>query len=349
MTDTRDPDALRWLAEGLSVVAARIGARDAAAVTAAPAAALVELMKQTWHPDPSETLAMALSAVAGGLGPQDAAQTAAALLQLMKDTRDSYHLSSLARALSAVAARLEPRDAAGIGAPAATILAEAMKDSKRRVGWPQSAQLQRLAEGLAAVAARLEPRDAAAATAQAVALLFQAMDWTRDPLALARLARGLSVVAPRRQGEDEALAAALLLLAIKDPTKVRGDDQELIQGLAALLSAVPPAEIPARSATAASAVGFPAGPGQPLMALAPLVVGAEPPPCRLTTQQLVELLKMPQCVGESRRVVLDQLGNRYRRRFADAWEFVRFAREQNLGLDFTTPPQRPELTAAAKP
>jgi hypothetical protein len=46
-------------------------------------------------------------------------------------------------------------------------------------------------------------------------------------------------------------------------------------------------------------------------------------------------------VGQSRRVVLDQHGNRYRRTFADVWQFVRFTKEQRLDLDFTTPPQRP--------
>jgi hypothetical protein len=85
-------------------------------------------------------------------------------------------------------------------------------------------------------------------------------------------------------------------------------------------------------------------------ALALLLPAAEPPPCRLSTQQLVELLKMPTCLGEARRVVLDQLGHRYRRHFADAWEFVRFAKEQHLDdLDFISPPQRPETAAAPKP
>jgi hypothetical protein len=50
-------------------------------------------------------------------------------------------------------------------------------------------------------------------------------------------------------------------------------------------------------------------------------------------------------VDEARRVVLDQLGTRYGRIFADHWEFVRFASEQRLGLDFTTPPRRPETPA----
>jgi hypothetical protein len=39
--------------------------------------------------------------------------------------------------------------------------------------------------------------------------------------------------------------------------------------------------------------------------------------------------------------VLDHLGIRHRRTFADQWEFVRFAEQQRLGLDFTTPPKRP--------
>jgi hypothetical protein len=53
-------------------------------------------------------------------------------------------------------------------------------------------------------------------------------------------------------------------------------------------------------------------------------------------------------VGAARRAVLDQLGNRYHRTFADQWEFVRYAREQRLGLDFTTPPKRPTLGIAAE-
>jgi hypothetical protein len=56
---------------------------------------------------------------------------------------------------------------------------------------------------------------------------------------------------------------------------------------------------------------------------------------------LVELPKHPLCVGEARRVVLDQLGRVYSRRFEDQWDFVRFAEEQKLGLDFTSPVQRP--------
>jgi hypothetical protein len=71
-------------------------------------------------------------------------------------------------------------------------------------------------------------------------------------------------------------------------------------------------------------------------------------PCRLSTPQLVELLKQPTCVGPARRLILDQLENRYWRSFAHDLEFVRFAQEQKLGLDFTTPPQRPALPAGGE-
>jgi hypothetical protein len=67
-------------------------------------------------------------------------------------------------------------------------------------------------------------------------------------------------------------------------------------------------------------------------------------PCRLSTPELVDLLKHPLCVGQARRVVLDQLGNRYHQEFADQWAFVGFATE-HLGLVFTPPPRRPEATA----
>lgn len=73
------------------------------------------------------------------------------------------------------------------------------------------------------------------------------------------------------------------------------------------------------------------------------LIEAEPYPCRLATQELVELLKMPTCLDANRRAVLDHLGRRYGRRFANHWDFVRFAEERGgLRLDFTTPPKRPE-------
>jgi hypothetical protein len=102
-----------------------------------------------------------------------------------------------------------------------------------------------------------------------------------------------------------------------------------------------------RSGAVLATVGLLAGRCPPLATPAILAPALEPLPCRSSTPELVEVLKQPTCIGPARRVILDQLENRYQRKFSDHWAFVRFAQEQNLGLDFTTPPQRLVLHAGA--
>jgi tRNA A-37 threonylcarbamoyl transferase component Bud32 len=341
-------DELRSLAQCLSVVAARMEVTDAAAVTAEAARTLVQSIKGTKDPLALNYLAQGLSLVAAHMEARGAAaataEAAFALVQVIKDrkdTKDPNALRVLAEGLSAVAARMDAKDAA----QAAATLVQVIKDTKdpkdpNAVAW--------LATGLPALAARMEARDAA----QAVATLVQVTKETKDPTALRLLAFGLSALAARMDARDAvaatAEAAATLAQAIRD-SKNTMDLRSLLQGLSALPSAVPPAAIPSRSATAAAAAAFPAGTGDPLTALPLLLCAAEPPLSHLSTQQLVELLKMAPCVYEPRRVVLDQLGNRYHRTFADVWEFVRYAEEQKLGLDFIKPPQRPEVVATTPP
>jgi hypothetical protein len=40
-------------------------------------------------------------------------------------------------------------------------------------------------------------------------------------------------------------------------------------------------------------------------------------------------------------LVLEQLARHHGRPFADQWDFVRYAEENKLGLDFTSPPRNP--------
>jgi hypothetical protein len=75
--------------------------------------------------------------------------------------------------------------------------------------------------------------------------------------------------------------------------------------------------------------------------LAPLAIASGPLPCLLFTQDLVGLPKMPTCGGRHREVTLGHLGNCYHCTFANHSEFVRYAQEHHLDLDFTTPPKRP--------
>jgi hypothetical protein len=147
-------------------------------------------------------------------------------------------------------------------------------------------------------------------------------------------------VVVRLEPREADQAVATLLLAMSKATEVN-DQPALMRSFSLALTDLSPATHRLRSVDLAVAVGSAAG-GDPFLPLAFLHTAAGPLPCRLSTQQLVELLKMPTCFGEARRVVLDHLGNRYRRRFADVWEFVRYAQEQRLDLDFTNPPKRPE-------
>jgi hypothetical protein len=197
------------------------------------------------------------------------------------------------------------------------------------------------AGGLSALAARLEPQEAAAAAAA----LTQAMAKTTNPVTLSGLAGGLSALAARL-GPQEAAAAAAALTQAMAKTTADGLLARLAGGLAAVLTGVDPPEFSRRTALVVAAVGPLAGTGQPVATPAILGQALEPLPRRFSTQELVDLLKHPTCIGPARRVILDRLEDRYRRKFADHWEFVRFAQEQKLGLDFTSPPKRPAFLTA---
>jgi hypothetical protein len=360
--DTKEPLHLSYLAKGLSAVSARLVPKEAAQAAAGAAAALTQAMKDTKLPYGLSSLAKGLAEVSGWLEPKEAAQAAATLTQAIKGTKDPVALRGLAEGLSAVSARLEPREAAAIltqamqamkaanepyalawlapglsavsdrlepreAAQVAATLTRAMKDTKHPL------VLRSLAQGLSAVSTRLEPREAAA-------VLTQAMKDIKDWRTLKTLAEGLSAVTVRLESKEAARAAAILLSVLMRVAEQRSQP-DLVRAFSLSLTDLPPATQRLRNVDLAIAVAATAG-GDPFLPVAFVHSAAQLRPCRLSTQQLVELLKLPTCVGEGRRVVLDHLGNRYRRPFADAWEFVRFAQEQRLDLDFTSRPEHPE-------
>ena len=96
-----------------------------------------------------------------------------------------------------------------------------------------------------------------------------------------------------------------------------------------------------RSASATATVATLAGTGLPFAALTWAQLAPEPAPPPLPPQTLVYILKQPFCVGEARRLVLEQLSRHYHRPFANKWEFVDYVHQNNLRLDLTTPPVRP--------
>jgi hypothetical protein len=119
---------------------------------------------------------------------------------------------------------------------------------------------------------------------------------------------------------------------------LKTDSDWLALGLIAVSTHATPAESTARATALASLVATIAGRDQALTSVASAVPLLGPLPCRFSTQQLVDLLKHPMMVGQARRILLDHLEGRYKRPFSDHWAFVRFAEEQQLGLDFSPRP-----------
>jgi hypothetical protein len=319
----------RALAEGLAAVAGGLEPGEAARVLGQAARVLSQALDKETSTYSRESLAKGLAAVAGGLEPGEAArvlgQAAAVLTQALDKEMNPYSRESLAWGLAAVAGRLEPLQAA-------RVLSQALDretDGKARVA---------LAEGLAAVSGRLSPTKASRMCASVVHTLLRAAGAETEGGNQSLLEREVAKV---MQTLDPELASSLSKKLVLDLCSDRNVNYFRYENLDVLLSNASQPEVSRRAAAVATAVGL-AG-AKPFAALPHLLAAAEPLPCRLSTQDLIELLKMPTCFGDARKVILKHLGNRYGRRFANHWEFVRFAREQRLDLDFTTPPKRPAL------
>ena len=126
----------------------------------------------------------------------------------------------------------------------------------------------------------------------------------------------------------------------------------LSSGLDTVLAGVDGQERENPNRPAAGGIAHLAGTRDWAASLALLQPAMKPIPCLLETQDLVELLKLPTCVesiqvrdwsGKAKmipgpgRIILDQLEQRYGQRFRDRWEFVPYAEQHHLGLDFSSP------------
>jgi tRNA A-37 threonylcarbamoyl transferase component Bud32 len=323
MSTTAHPFALPELAKGVASLAAPLDAGEAAATCARAAATLVQAMSTTANPFALQVLAKGLGAVAARLDAGEA-KAAAAILTWALSTADAPEaLQALARGVAALAARLDASEAKAIllGAMSKTAIPNALLP---------------LAEGLASRAARLDAREAKEATA----ILTRALSKTADPYALFPLAEGLVAVAARLDAEQAAAACARTAAILIQATTKTADPSRL-QALARGLRAVVGDRRLQRFRSAPASIGLMSFPPSLPFALAVSTPTLEPAAEPLSVAALVELLKHPLCVGLARRTVLDALETRCQRTFADQWDFVRFATEQQLGLDLSSPPRPP--------
>jgi hypothetical protein len=275
---------------------------------------LLQAIGKTKDPGKLAALTAGLVGVVPHLEPRDAAEVAG-LLVPGKSIPDSQ-LPALAEVLSSLAARMERRAAAAKCAEAVDPLLRALRKPMIVPGQPVR-DSTRLTETFLKLLSHLEPGEAAAKRAEAVTLLHQALDKSTSPWEWGMLAERLAVVA--RQDPDASAA--------KCAQAAHGLLQKQKGGLPTVCRREP-MSVPARQAGAA------VGTASPFVAVACAATPAPPP---LPAQALVDLLKQPLCQGAARGVILAELSRHYGRAFADPWDFVRFAEEQKLALDLTSP------------
>ncbi len=355
MTMPQNSQTLMILAESLSLLTPRMAPPDAVRVSTEAAAVLTQaIAKEPGAYDDVRDLVKGLSFVAPRMEPK-AAATAAAMLtrNLVDPQKNLFSLGYLAEGLSAVAPRLGPEEASD--------LADVLTQSKLL-----SPVL--FAEPLSAMAVRMESKKAVASLTHAMTKITNAnnaraniiddADARANANAIKSLAKGLSAMSDRMESKEAVDAAATLTQTIEALVRVAsveliGNENgvnaatllALAESLAVVSDRMDSGEAAHVSAVAAAKLTQAMAKSNATQAIHTLAQGlktvlGDSQRRRLSDQQLVELLKLPFCVGSARRTILDQLELRHRRKFVDQWEFVRFAEERRIRLDFTSPPQR---------
>jgi predicted Ser/Thr protein kinase len=320
------------LAEGLARIAGHWEPAEAARLLAPVARVLSQDLEKKQGSDTRGSLAAGLAAVAGRLEPAEATRililepAARTLTQDLEKEQDENGRWWLAMGLAAVAERLEPTDAA-------RVLTQALEKE------PHARVRLQLALGQAAVAKRMRPSAAAIICASAVQILLKARETETDENERIHLENGMARLTQGLSPEVASTFSRTQAFELCAGPKANGSQSNRSETLDFFLTNASPLEVRRRGSAVVTAVGL--SDSCSFAVLSTLPAASESLSCRLSTQDLVELLKMPTCFGKVRHVVLKHLGNRYGRRFANHWEFVRFAQEQHLDLNFTTSPKRP--------
>jgi serine/threonine protein kinase len=311
----------KCFATSLTAVTERMDATAAARCAAQAAQILTEALATERDSSAQAELAFAVSSVATRMEPAAAARQAAQVARLLTETGAVAKLSGnpdkVAHALTAVAGQMEPPKAARL------LVGELARrdDAQARC---------RLASGLPSVVTRMEPVAAAR-------LLTDALAEEKDPSVRAELTLALSSVAR----DEPADVARLFIDALARRANWERQRSLLVESLRFVFTRQKPEAIGRRSLMAAQAVAAWMSPLPPPGDLGSLLLGSRPLESHFSTQEFVDLLKAPTCVGPARRVILDQIGQRYHRTFADQWEFVEFAEKNLPDIDLLSPPKRP--------
>jgi len=333
-----DHNARNFLAAELTSLAARLDAAAAAKVCGPAAKVLAESLEHETDANARHYLAAGLTSLATRLDAADAAKmcgpAAKVLAEALEHATDANARVNLAAGLTSLAARLDAAEAARVCGPAAKVLADALEHA------PDAGARNALAKVLTSLAARLDAAEAAKVCRKSLRIFLAARESTfRQDEALSEYDSMDGLLTYVESGIGHVMARGLIGAYCAWKGQHFSPFEHTPTFLISIICDRSPTRQHERATRSAVAMALMPGSGGVLAAAA---IAAEPYPCRLTTQELVELLKMPTCYGQYSRVVLDQLGNIHGRRFASRGEFIRFARETGLDLDLTTPPTRPD-------
>ncbi len=361
------PLAQEKYAQELVAVAARVGPAKAAAECGPIARMLASLLAT----NPRHGSVDAFAAVAELIEPAEAAELSGrvgdALAAALQSESEADVRGWLAQKLALLADRLEPTEAAKLYGRAHQTLYAAFERETNPLSKAS------LASGLGAIASRMKPESGAHLMIDTMKNRLYGMhrrQWTSSLISLARrmppakaeavCSEAIRLYLEERGGDHD----AAFLLSQLSPAKATGIARILSRSMCSETYAGTNSYMPSQGGTIGAEIDLDAvlsvadrlrAPTKIVASTATdglvwvgVVAPGEPRTCRLTTQELVELLKMPTCNGALRRVVLDHLGNIHTRRFASHWDFVRFAKEHGLELDFTTPPKRPDPKESVK-
>jgi hypothetical protein len=329
MARARQPEQKGHMGKAAAALAGRLSADQASQTADTAARCIVPLLPSRLAPVSPEVLVVALEALTPFLSPEEAGKAIRDVVSSLAQVGSQPAQKVLLRAVGFLASRLSPDEARTCGDHAFASL-------------NKPASLGCLGEIIGSLAARMRPEDVATITVPVAHCLLDVVSW-KPRLAGAdrqRAVEGGAFLAP-------SLAPAAVVELLREVcdllARSRGTESGLERVATALLARLGPGEAASIIAPAAAlaldrqaAQGEREGQTQYLTALAR---------CS-TLPGLVELLKQPTCVGPGRRVILAELGNRANRSFADVWDFVDWAREQQPGLDLTTPPVRPARSEA---
>jgi hypothetical protein len=309
--DTKAP-LVDALAQGLKAVLPRLPDKQAANHAAKVAEVVVAILEKNPDSTALTSVGQALEAISGRLDTEAAAKGAAAVVGAMTKTTNANALSALTQALDVLNERMRnPIQAAKHANTAAEAILSALKQSAR------GEDLHPLAQALEVIIGRLSDRQASALAANATTAVIAAASKSSDAGTLYSAGQALKAVGKRLDAREANKAAEAVVAAMNRTTEVYALDS-LSQALVAVSARLGSKEANKGLEALVVLLARTTDQGsQATLARALKEVGDS-----RHTGDLVAVLSHPFCAGAAQRALLDALGARCKREFANSRQFI---------------------------